>query len=270
MPRQSALVVPRDHILYTAQNDIYALCQPLFKSTSIKYFDYLRYYDDNTAFCLTTHPYWIEQYYLENLHPTLEEYTRATQYNILSHVLPVPSGVVDHTKFVRNIQLAKSFNIMHRFYMVKPHKTYFEVVGFGVIENIPDILEFYINQIDRLETFLCYFKENASELITRASSTRITLGHNQNKVDQLHKTQVFNILCGSQTIALTKREADCLYHLLQGHSAKQTAELLCISPRTVESYLDKVRHKTRSHSKLEVISKLDTTDFMDDYMTAVA
>lgn len=56
---------------------------------------------------------------------------------------------------------------------------------------------------------------------------------------------------------LHKREIQCLYYLFEGKSAKQTAALLFVSSRTVEYYLDIVKKRFKSRSKLELMSKID-------------
>jgi DNA-binding CsgD family transcriptional regulator len=58
------------------------------------------------------------------------------------------------------------------------------------------------------------------------------------------------------TIPLSKREADCLYHLRLGKSAKDTGRILCISPRTVETHIDTIKQKACVKTKLELITQL--------------
>lgn len=52
---------------------------------------------------------------------------------------------------------------------------------------------------------------------------------------------------------LTKRELQCLFHLLQGRSAKQIAYALKLSNRTVESYLINIRHKLNLANSRELL-----------------
>ena len=51
---------------------------------------------------------------------------------------------------------------------------------------------------------------------------------------------------------LSKKESSCLYWMLRGYSATQTAEILALSPRTVESYLVSVKHKYQCLTKQEL------------------
>lgn len=58
-----------------------------------------------------------------------------------------------------------------------------------------------------------------------------------------------------QQVQLTKREAQCIAHLASGKTAKQIAKILTLSPRTVEFYLDKAKHKLKCHNQAELIAK---------------
>ncbi|MCD6040009.1 MAG: helix-turn-helix transcriptional regulator [Gammaproteobacteria bacterium] len=53
---------------------------------------------------------------------------------------------------------------------------------------------------------------------------------------------------------LTKREAEILLYILQGHPAKKIGQLLGISFRTVESYISMLKLKFRCDRKNELIS----------------
>lgn len=55
-------------------------------------------------------------------------------------------------------------------------------------------------------------------------------------------------------IELSKREADCLQQLCLGRSAKETADILHISPRTVESHIDNIKQKSFCKSKVQLLS----------------
>ena len=64
-----------------------------------------------------------------------------------------------------------------------------------------------------------------------------------------------HILVNLENVIFSPREIESLYYLCQGKTAKQTAQLMSISPRTVETYLDTLRSKTGCINKLALISK---------------
>ncbi|WP_019215119.1 response regulator transcription factor [Legionella tunisiensis] len=53
---------------------------------------------------------------------------------------------------------------------------------------------------------------------------------------------------------LTKRQMDCLYHLVKGMTIKQIANTLNLSPKTVEHYLDAVKVKLKCRNRAELIT----------------
>lgn len=57
-------------------------------------------------------------------------------------------------------------------------------------------------------------------------------------------------------VRLTNKEYLCLHHLLQGRTAKQTAQYIHLSPRTIERHLDHVREKLNCRTKLLLLNKL--------------
>lgn len=56
-------------------------------------------------------------------------------------------------------------------------------------------------------------------------------------------------------VVLTKREQDVLQLLAAGNSAKEVALSLDITPRTVESHIDRIRLKTRTRNRTHMVAK---------------
>ena len=59
----------------------------------------------------------------------------------------------------------------------------------------------------------------------------------------------------SQSVNLTSRQADCLYYLAQGMTAKAIASTLQLSVRTVEHYIENIKHKLGCYSRSDLINK---------------
>ena len=54
---------------------------------------------------------------------------------------------------------------------------------------------------------------------------------------------------------LSTRELECLFYLLRGYSAKSIGKILCLSYRTVESYIENIKYKFNCPSKSSLIEK---------------
>jgi DNA-binding CsgD family transcriptional regulator len=57
-------------------------------------------------------------------------------------------------------------------------------------------------------------------------------------------------------MGLTKREIECIYLLLEGHTYKEISKKMGISPRTVESYLNNVKNKLACEGSADLYEKL--------------
>lgn len=64
-----------------------------------------------------------------------------------------------------------------------------------------------------------------------------------------------------QNMYLTKREAECMFLLLKGKSINTIAEVLKLSPRTVEFYLKNMKIKLNCHTKFELIELVQHSEF---------
>lgn len=60
-------------------------------------------------------------------------------------------------------------------------------------------------------------------------------------------------------VYFTQREAECVYHMLQGKSIPQTARDLGLSPRTIEFYVKNMRLKVGAPNKKALIEKIRKT-----------
>ena len=54
---------------------------------------------------------------------------------------------------------------------------------------------------------------------------------------------------------LTKREFECLFFMLRGKSAKETAKILSIAPRTIEKHIEHIKLKLNCHRRSDIIEK---------------
>ncbi|WP_394833084.1 helix-turn-helix transcriptional regulator [Pendulispora rubella] len=62
--------------------------------------------------------------------------------------------------------------------------------------------------------------------------------------------------------SLTKRESEVLFFLIRGKSAKEIANLLSLSYRTVEQYVDAIKSKFDAHSKSDLIEAAISRGYM--------
>lgn len=63
-------------------------------------------------------------------------------------------------------------------------------------------------------------------------------------------------------IHFSKREAECMVHLLKGKSVRGVAKLLGLSPRTVEFYVVNMKNKVNCRTKFELVDLVMDSDFL--------
>ena len=63
-------------------------------------------------------------------------------------------------------------------------------------------------------------------------------------------------------IYLSQREAECVALLLEGYGEEKSAKILDVSPYTIERYLRNVREKIYCKNNIEIIQKIQNTDFI--------
>lgn len=61
---------------------------------------------------------------------------------------------------------------------------------------------------------------------------------------------------------LSKRETICLFYLIRGKTAKEIAEIIYLSKRTVEKHIDNIRLKLHCNTKSEIIAKAIDAGFV--------
>lgn len=66
-------------------------------------------------------------------------------------------------------------------------------------------------------------------------------------------------------VYFTKRESECLIHMLEGNTIVDTAKILGLSPRTVEFYVKNMKMKIGVTTKIQLLSRIEQTDFVKNY-----
>ena len=72
-----------------------------------------------------------------------------------------------------------------------------------------------------------------------------------------------------ESLYLTQREADCVYHMLLGLTIKETAEELLLSPRTVEFYLKRIKDKFGQKSKKSLLLFIESSPYFKAFYCAL-
>jgi DNA-binding CsgD family transcriptional regulator len=259
---------------YNQQNrqKIKYICEPLNNVFNISYFGYVRTFDDGSYLIVSNSPTYLESVacYDYSFNSSYFKSTPKQLSKYESHRLIWPQGVRDGL-----IEKLQTQNIYNCFNITKENNGTLEVYFFGTDKDYPLINDLYKNNFFILEEFISYFHKIGQDLCDPSDITKQGISPYLRK----HYPQIMNIFELStpweqeiihfnsllntklqeeiHSIAkrnsLSPRELQCLMQLSIGKTAKEIALILNISPRTVETHIDKVRFKTTCNTQKEII-----------------
>jgi len=118
--------------------------------------------------------------------------------------------------------------------------------------------------IDLLSKYINYFNTHISTLgllehvtikfptqIDLSISPQASFGDPTNFLKAIEESSHV-LKVSDRSIILTSRELECLHMLSEGQTIKETARILKLSPRTVEKYLNNIKHKSRYNLRSEL------------------
>ncbi len=244
------------------------ICHPLFKSTPIKYVDYIRYYDNGEAIAFTMSPDFSVKTVQENLLPTFEEFQLFSLFNqkacFLSVATSLPPGIgeVSHEKYERNLAYSLDHGVYHRLYLVERYEGYYVTCGFGVTNDNKSMINYYLNALPNLEKFLKYFELHSKEYIDSQleySKFNLPTYHDKLIMDivefelPLPANKEFDLITVDPFSEITPREKECMSLIALGYTMKSTAIKLGISHRTVEQHLRNLKDKLGLNTKSQLV-----------------
>lgn len=258
-------------------DEVKELCKPLEEHFGLTSFVYRKNYNDGTEISISNQPEWIEHFYNN------KEIIKKSVFD--KHPDSYQSGFVLWSQLKGHqeiLQRAKAFDIDHGVTIVKKVSDGVELCYFGTRSKNSDVVNHYLNNLDLLERFVLYFKDQASEIIRSAEKQKIIVFDDKFAnvdIDEedinaikptntrerfLKATQLkkFHPDGEFQGISLSAREMDVIACLLRGMTSEDTGKAIHLSPRTIEDYLTELRAKFNVQSKSLLTQKLRSADFI--------
>lgn len=238
----------------TIEQDINQICHPLFNATGINYFNFCAWKNDGTFTGLTSDNKYVA-HYLKKKFSTLGQK--------VSTGVHLWQGLFDDEviKFARN-----DFDHDHGVSLVYTKPEGIEWYSFAASSKNTSIVNFYMNNLDLLEQFILYFKDQASEVINRCHELSLPISElfetkalpvNDIGTEQLREEiNPRKVILDSKNgpIRLSVTELFCLCHYAKGISAADIGAVISRTQKTVEYHLGNIKHKAGVSKKSELIA----------------
>ena len=245
-------------------DEIGKVTKPLRERFGIEYFTYHRIDDKGNHTVLVDRPDWAERYVADKLFlqdPYLRE---PSVYQ--SGICPWSS--YGDEEFQQTVKQAAKETLSSdtTIIVIEKEKNPVEFLGFAA-SNKSHLASIAFNHPSLLRAFGAHFKKQLSPILSQMGEEPGFLPELKGEdyyigspiVPELDKKANLAFLADlglqkelEQIFQLSSREKECLHFLVKGKTAKETAALLGLSPRTVESYLDHIKTKWGCWSKQEL------------------
>ncbi|MBA3238404.1 MAG: helix-turn-helix transcriptional regulator [Parachlamydiaceae bacterium] len=243
------------------------ILEPLKLISGIKGFFHYTISPKGLFTIIGTHPTWMEEYYNEKYY---------LHNPFLCHPSTLHEGVhfpntARDEQYLEMLQLRrKRIDADHA--MILVNKVHGEIDAFCFFTNTdnPQIYNFYMNEMSLLRSFIDFFKSEMKEDLThlKMSPANMALAKKElffpkepKKIITTSLRHAFLKSIGKDlnwltSIKLTNREKEVLKHLRIGKTAQEIANLLFISRRTVEKFLENIKLKLHCERRSEIFDRL--------------
>lgn len=137
----------------------------------------------------------------------------------------------------------KQHNYWHGLSLLRREGDIVEAFHFATSLENAKILNLYLNEEPKIIAFLEAFKKDFLPTID-FTNEKACLSYSDNQSMIYENVQANSLVIGAQEIQLSPRQSECLHHLTQGLTIKESARLMGLSPETVKSYVSLIKAKS--------------------------
>jgi len=258
----------------SVQEQFNTICRPLFK-LGIARFGYMKIFKDGSYLFLDNNMSF-HKFYLSNI--TNIGKTFSNEFDLVqnekNYYFLVPNNINSFDKKNDPIMhLCYDFDIWNMFSIYKlKNPNFIECYIFSGKKEDSFLSNFFINNIPILEHYTNYFNKEAANMIDCKDKEKLSYFqqsfnfYNTSKEKLLEQEMIKELIKktrlrrlsilgkNQEDICLSPRETECLQYLALGNSVKQIANILELSPRTIEAYLKTTKQKTGYSYRSQLVS----------------
>lgn len=238
------------------------ICRPLFLSTTITVFGYLKIKNDSSLVYLCSRADWLKYFFEKNYH----QFLTPTFLPELFNYGYIFGDAISNNQLI--IEACDYFDYSHSFMIRSKHKEHSELFIFAAEKENFAINNWYINNIQQLRQFCIYFKSSIEHLLKDIRSINVPdsdLTVEEQALDMMKSSEIISadnfpkkilIMDGHDEQYITLHELQCLKLMSEGKSAQEIAEIQCRSPRTIETHIQNIKRKLHCSKRSEVIQRI--------------
>ena len=256
-------------------NSVREICDPLFDFFKINFFSHTRAFHDGNFSSLMTSTE-LTDYYLEKKYPIRFSHGKGffldNGYYIEEHLEDLPL-------FIKQ-ELRDQFNTDHFFYIINKSQKFDDMYVFATAPENKRIINQYINNLDMLKQFVLYYSLRSDALfkkvkpqqhekesflpLQKSDHSNMIITPIQQKESCLHRLSLKKIKSSSHLgeFTISPREYECLKYIAKSHTIKETAKILQLSPRTVETYINNLKNKLGCATQRELLRITESLDLL--------
>ena len=230
--------------------DIKNLADPFLQQHGLNYFQYASVFQDDTTTALATHPDFIQARFRR-------------ERRILSHI---DTTQIDQHAYIflwndclpkDDTDMAREFGIDNGLCFIERFPDHYNLIAFGTPLGRSHANSYYLNNLSKLWGFAKQFTAQASPFLDVAYAKRMAVPEQNNDVNRhqlfLERQHAMTAFYNGIHVSLSAMEYKCLELVARSMTMKGSAELLGISARTVETYLNRVKSKAGLATKQDLV-----------------
>lgn len=245
------------------------LAEPLKKAFGTDIFGYSRLQQDGSYFQITTKAqpsefYFSNDLYLDNV------MTRNPDLFVNGFSLLNMCDIGEEDPGQKKMN--GKYNFDHFLFFVHKEQNDSHLFYFSAQERNPQLLNTFMNNLHVFRKYTQYFMNEWNSYLPNMDRYSINLKEQMGaKFDKVNHRLAFNPNIAEKELflkkigvldifpsqVLSRREVDCLNYLRIGYTARLTGKALCLSNRTVESYIASAKNKLGIFETSDLVKKFD-------------
>lgn len=250
--------------------DLLRLCQPLF-GLDVTVFEYAHFFKNASYIYISSHKEWYKHYIKNYANSAFirNHINEVFETNTKYHSWNVSPDLPSEKEKAEFIISRRKFDLWHDFTQYIHHETSIEAWGFSMPQSDSKLINFFFNNLHRLEQFIVSFRSKASKIIDVPISEKImntgkslfSIEHTcepivEKKIrefEQVIKIDKFPLCTPRGIVFLTFKEVLVLCCLNSGHQLKAIEKITGMSHNTVERCWESIKIKTQCTDKAKII-----------------